>query len=857
MKEGVIRVFALCLAVGVLASSGCSTDERHLTIGIAPAADPLEVLAAKELRRYWYLTSGQLAEIQAVEEPSATDPDQVILCTEGTPFSLLVEGVVPWAIVNSSGDQGYQVISLGNRGTGGVLVRGASHLGTLYGAYRLIEALGVRFYPDGDVLPEIRKDLRLPFLNLVEAPAFRLRGIQPFHDFPEGPDWWNLDDYKAIIAQLAKMRMNFIGFHTYPSKPFDGAFKPEPMVWIGLEDQVSEGGEVRSAYPVMHFHTGDQTWGYDSMRTSAFHLGGSLLFDRDDYGADYMAGISPWPHRQEENIRIFDQFGRLQRSAFGFARKLGVQTCVGTETPLTLPEPVQAELLRRGMAPDSEDAVRAVYRGIFTRIMKAHSLDYYWFWTPESWTWDEIPDEEVDQTRKDLRIAFEVARELGVPFELATSGWVLGPPKNRAQFDQELPKDIAFSCINREVGFTPVEEGFARVEGRSKWAIPWLEDDPALTAPQLWVGRVRRDARDAIRYGCDGLLGIHWRTRPLGPAFGALAQAGWSVRDWSDAPGGRDLASDDFYLDWAVAQFGTEAGPAAAGIFTQLDGGPLYQSGQGPRQANLFRPADWAGKGPGGVLVNEKPWSEVEPRFAFVEELAALEPRVKGAAALERFDYWLNLFRYSRQMAKVGCTLGELKAAVDAVQKESSPEQIRSVVVQQILPIRERAAREWSEMVNLLLRYVSTTGGMGTIANLEQHNLANLKRLTEYDGLLEKLMGEPPPKLELESHYQGPDRLFLPTRRGTLERGEDLRLEAVVLSQDRPGKVVLHWRPLGDGNFSEEDFTSEERGVYRIILESARFGDSDIEYFVEAKMDGSVLVAPPSAPVSGQTVLVW
>ncbi len=192
-----------------------------------------------------------------------------------------------------------------------------------------------------------------------------------------------------------------------------------------------------------------------------------------------------------------------------------------------------------------------------------------------------------------------------------------------------------------------------------------------------------------------------------------------------------------------------------------------------------------------------------------------------------------------------------------AAQRERSRVQARIRTEQEILPLRERAAREWSEMGTLLLKYVSTTGGMGTIANLEQHNLANLKRLTEYDDALEKLLGKPVPGLELARDYQGPDRLFLPTRRGTLERGEDLRLEAIVLSRIPPSEVVLHWRMLGDGEFSEETFMSGERGVYRIILESARIGDSDIEYFVEARMDGSALVAPPSAPVTGQTVVVW
>jgi hypothetical protein len=112
----------------------------------------------------------------------------------------------------------------------------------------------------------------------------------------------------------------------------------------------------------------------------------------------------------------------------------------------------------------------------------------------------------------------------------------LGPQQDRALFDKVLPKEVAVSCINREVGRTPVDKGFAEVRGRGKWAIPWLEDDPALTSPQLWVGRMRRDAADARRYGCDGLMGIHWRTRVLGPNVLALAQAAWSQDAWNPSP---------------------------------------------------------------------------------------------------------------------------------------------------------------------------------------------------------------------------------------------------------------------------------------------------------------------------------
>ena len=54
----------------------------------------------------------------------------------------------------------------------------------------------------------------MPILDETRKPLFELRGIQPFHDFPEGPDWWNRDGYKAVLGQLPKMGMNFFGLHT-------------------------------------------------------------------------------------------------------------------------------------------------------------------------------------------------------------------------------------------------------------------------------------------------------------------------------------------------------------------------------------------------------------------------------------------------------------------------------------------------------------------------------------------------------------------------------------------------------------------------------------------------------------------
>ena len=72
-------------------------------------------------------------------------------------------------------------------------------------------------------IPLVRLDDRA--VNARLETAVSVRGIQPFHDFSEGPDWWNTDEYLLHLDQLAKLKMNFIGLHTYPLA--------EPTVWTG------------------------------------------------------------------------------------------------------------------------------------------------------------------------------------------------------------------------------------------------------------------------------------------------------------------------------------------------------------------------------------------------------------------------------------------------------------------------------------------------------------------------------------------------------------------------------------------------------------------------------------------------
>lgn len=946
-------------------------------------ASKIEQLAAREVRRYVYLRCGAALPVTAAAVAPAEAGSCIIVARGDRPIVLdATDDADVRRTIASLRPQHHLLKTIGGGGSQRLLVVGGDDAGTLYAAYRFAEHLGVRFGLDEDVLPDARVELKLPRLDELSRPAFELRGIQPFHDFPEGPDWWSTEHYRAVISQLPKLRMNFFGLHTYP----EGGVGPEPAVWIGMPGDVAEGAAVRRSYPSSWMNTLRGTWGYAPRRTREYAFGASQLFDRDEYGPDVMRGHAPLPTTPQACNDVFGRAGESLRESFSHARALGVKTCVGTETPLVVPRAVLDRLpktasswltvLGGGTARDpspiartEDDAlyqtvrwnltgydlavpdgaytvtlkfsevaydargarvfgvslqghrviekldvfaevgkhaaldrvfrdvavtngrlevrfhplvefpcvagivvegpnftgkidsagpghgdyvpdeptitpeqVTKLYEGTFRRIKQTYPIDYYWLWTPEDWTWRGATDAQVRATVDDLHAAVAAARNVDAPFTLATCGWVLGPPGDRALFDNVLPKEMPLSCINRAVGKDPVEPGFADVNGRPKWAIPWLEDDPNLLSPQLWAGRMRRDAADAHAYGCTGLMGIHWRTRVVGPNVAALAQAAWEVPSPRPASRGRHLPSDDFYRDWTAAQFGPEAAAKIAGIFAKLDG-------------RLPEPSTWT-NGPGGLAPDPKPWQNALQLYAFVDELASLRPRIRGKGSLERFDYWLNSFRYARATERVKACWADYDAALKSVTEERDAPVRRSRAERSLLPLRRELIVAVGEAYNLLLATVNTPGELGTIANWEQHVFPTL--IDEPGKQLASLLGrELPADAVLPRRYAGPTRVIVPTARTSVAANEPLELQVLVLSGTAPTDATLNWRVVEEGApFVSLPLQRVARGVYRACIPAQPSDVLAIEYRIEVAAPDGRAVFPPAAPELHQTVVV-
>jgi len=520
-KNMIYLLFFLCLLV-----SSCSQQGKPQIYYPEESSSILE-LSGKEIKKYIYQRTNSQVELSKIQDWNKISGNSIILVNlKGTSKEKLPKDIIPKITISAEED--FQLINNGNR----LYILGGSEIAVLYGAYRYAEKLGVRFYLHGDVIPDkLYEGSLVKLQEESNSPLFNIRGILPFHDFPEGPDWWNEDNYKAYFTQLAKLRMNFFSLHTYPEE----GPHAEPSIWIGTKENIASSGDVTYSYPSTFANTlRPGYWGYAPLATGEFCAGASQLFESDIYGADILKGTEPFPHSMDSMNLLFNRAGKMFASSYGFGQQLGLKFCMGTETPLTIPKMVRDKLLKERINPESDEAIRLIYEGIFSRITQTHPLDYYWLWTPESWTWGNPTNQIVDATINDIRIANEVLDEMDYPFELGLSGWVLGPPQNRSGFDAIVPERTAISCISRMWGQDRIERGFDKIKtNRPKWAIPWLEEDPRMTIPQFWAGRMRADAADALKYGCTGLIGIHWRTRSIAPNVNALAEAAWKQSAWN------------------------------------------------------------------------------------------------------------------------------------------------------------------------------------------------------------------------------------------------------------------------------------------------------------------------------------
>lgn len=805
-----------------------SAKPRPKVIAIRQDPSSLEWLAANEVRRYVYLRTGHLLPV----ERGVKEGDRIVVsCKDGRFCGDLGKELGPQQFSLKTGTERGQQIWW---------IVGGDEVGVLYGAYRFAETLGIHFSLEGDAVPDERLNGEWPEMNETGKPRFALRGLQPFHDFQMGPDWWNLQEYESVLTQMAKMRLNFIGLHTYPS--WNKSAGPEANVWIGLPEDVDAQGNVRFGYE-SGVVTTRRGWSVRPFLTGNYASGAGLLFEGEDYGPDYMLDCLDWPKTGDAAAAMFNRYGDLQQKAFALARRLGIKTCVGTELPLGVSPGLAAHLESKGLKAEDPAIIQRLYEGTFLRIMRKLPTDYYWFWTPESWLRRDPRSEvlKIDSAanvERDLGLIQAAARAVQAPFGFATCGWLLGVPQDTLWMDQHAPKAWTMSSINKTVGTAPVEKSYGVMPDRRKWVIGWAEDDSTAGAHcctcwdvKLFTERMFNNAADAARYGCEGMMAIHWRTAAIAPTITALAQAGWRT-DIATAP----VDMQRFWSDWGRDMFGGEAGAEAGRLLQKFDG---CRRGIG----DLIN---------GGSHTTDAMISEY---FTPLAALEALRPRIQGAGNLERYDYWLNLPRASKlrvqtwlQSQRLKTKLKEIQALPDATEKTR---QARN----ELLALRLAIARNYEELIATLVASARTAADIGTVTSIESGNRHRI--VTGQDAAIAKLLREPlPAEAAIRTTYRGEPRIFVSAPRTLAKAGEPQEIRAFVLSDEPCAEVHLYWRVLGAARFETLPATHRARQAYRVSLPAQSSGC--LEYYLEATLkDGRTLRWPATAPAVNQTLLVW
>ncbi|MCX6225614.1 MAG: alpha-glucuronidase family glycosyl hydrolase, partial [Bacteroidia bacterium] len=396
-------------------------------IVISPKATDIEQYAALELQRYLYLVTGEKLDIRT--GAAAIKPGSFIL---GQPAT---NPQIKKLVADKPGPQGYVLKKVG----GNIIIAGADPEGVLYGVYGLLEDhYGVGFYLGGDVLPETMLPLMPENLDETKTPAVAIRGFLPWTNFPQSATSYSWDDWKFIIDQMAKMRLNFLHIHNYNGE--------------AGHNEMYHNFSVNGIIPRVWMATAKtgHGWACPGWDVNEYRFGASDLFGDYDFGADVTL------HNETlTNEQVFRKGVSLLRKVIQYAHQRGVKIGLGLDVDLILPE-YKSESDDPKVITAQVDEVAANYP----------DLDYLLCFQSENIA------SKTELWKKWRRIfdGFYTGMKAKSPkTRLAVAGWGINPVNTAT-----LPADVICAPIS---AYSDGCETGAIYGDREYWGCPWLERD--------------------------------------------------------------------------------------------------------------------------------------------------------------------------------------------------------------------------------------------------------------------------------------------------------------------------------------------------------------------------------------------
>ncbi|HET7212020.1 MAG TPA: hypothetical protein VFL79_00400 [Terriglobia bacterium] len=740
--------------------------------------------------------------------------------------------------------EGYQ-IAWGTAHDPGVHLTGASPQAVLYAVFHFLERQGAFFGLDGDTYPlRAAQDLKFPLGGHPwrGQPRFRTRGLLPWPDFLNCITVYNREEHRAYLEAMLRMRFNMLGIHVY-----SGAEQ-----WTESFLSFEYAGAGHLCYTDT---TATNRWGYIPERTSNFGMGAPDYFAGDVFGSEVTTrATSCW-----EDAKFAQQ---LWGEAFQYAKKLGIRTGVGFE-PYQIPDeifratPPEAHYQSKnpkvpGPRIDPESvAGKDILEARLGQLLEVYpTVDYAWLWEDEAMNWAS-QKENVPFSVTPYLQAYDFLKRHAPEKRLVVSGWG-GVVRHFAYFHQHLPEDVIFTSLNDNLGWDPVSEEYEKLGDRERWPIPWLEDDPAMWLPQFHVHRGAGDLDLAEKYGCQGVLGIHWRNRIMNADAGFQARASWD----------RTLKPAEFFQSFAAAQAEGPRAKELADILTRTDRDRLILNSftgkivDGHHQIHEYS-GDydeafefWRGYAP--------PEQVRASQARVAKELRELTDEASTLAERERLDYLTRyvefLVPYSESWV-LASDLHKVLQQAHALKQDSKVAEAKEKVLNQGVPLWKELAPQVREAVLTYQQMASERNELGALASV--HNKFERLALFRLRLSMKEFLGELPPDVEdlfqevrRKNSSAGP-RVFIPTRPSALAPGEKVRIFAVAPGGNSAPRVKLFLRRAASKEWQSFPMQLAGRCTFTKELEASKADWPLIEYYVEAEFSGpgsSRLTAPAGAP---------
>ena len=512
----------------IVADNAAAT--RRIVVG--EQATPVEQLAARELQRYLWQVSGVFLEIKTGGEV----PSGSILMGQRQTNPLIDRLVADGKLkvdARDPGEQGY-VLKHVAMGDGQVLViAGCDAAGCLYGVYGLLEDhFGLTFGLAGDVLPDDRKSLDLPPLDERHAPAVTVRGILPWSNWPQTTTHYSWADWKSVIDQMAKMRMNMLMVHNYADE---------------LYHNVPIDGKLPRVY-LPHTKTGYMI-GHPAWVPWAYRFKGRDLVDDCSLGAE-----SSLHGESLSNEEAYARGVAMFRRVIAYAHTRGVQIALGVDINDTVKGKGKLNDAQRAKLALEPDFVKV---RVDQLINDYPELDYFVAFCSEGVS--QFKDTAPEWTRA-IRYIRDEFKKRAPGIKLAISGW-----GQRAEYIEGIPEDVIVAPI---APYKAYAQDGAIAGKRDFWAGPWMEkdnDDSMFYMPYRVLLSATVDSWQKRSANTKGLYALTWRnTDAIDAKFWYLARAPWDSQN-------KMKTAKDAYYAYAVANYGKAAADLVTPIINEKE----------------------------------------------------------------------------------------------------------------------------------------------------------------------------------------------------------------------------------------------------------------------------------------------